>query len=138
VKKFAIVLMTLVVAIAAIGLSACDKKVTFDDLDLDAEVIDLTVIKDLLDLTDAVSGIAEKPDDFLGKTLIVQGWYDTRMVGGTAHHYIATDCCYYAWVKGKGFEIKSDSYPAKNAAIKIEGTFSKDGTLYFINVTKLL
>ncbi|MCP1102351.1 uncharacterized membrane protein YcgQ (UPF0703/DUF1980 family) [Aequitasia blattaphilus] len=91
------------------------------------EVIDLTVLNSTMVYAE-VFNIVSNPDDYLGKTIVMEGLHYTNHIDetNTTYHFVviqdATSCCQ----QGLEFIYNDDtSYPQDGTPVEVSGTFEK-------------
>ena len=135
-KKILSVLMCLVVFIC---LTACgqNKETVYEGEGNNSAVVDLTKLSSTMVYSE-VSQMMERPDDYIGKTIIMNGvctlYYNTTDESQTYYACLikdATACC----SQGLEFTLTDgQEYPPLDSEIKVKGVFAsyeEDGQTYY-------
>ena len=138
-KTLVLLLVLFSVAIIFAGCAGNDTK-TADEIDVDLTVLSSTMVYA------EVNNIMTNPDDYMGKTIKVQGYYNASYydVTDNYYHYViiqdAVDCCAQGIefiLTGGDFKYPDD-FPEILDFIEITGVFDNydelDKTYYYLNV----
>ena len=123
-KKFLFLL--LIVFLVSLLASGCSNDKGSDDVDVDLTALSKTVAQA------EFQNILSNADDYLGKTIKVNGQYYSLFVDrtGNYHHFVIVvpgdECCMMGFeFKLSGDHVYPDDYPAQNVMIEVTGTFER-------------